>query len=238
MADWLDNDGLGAPVEQPVEQPAPPDQRWVPPSRPPVQGTFVERLDALDAGDAFDAADVLATIRIADQIDASSLATGATMRAYDIIKAKRDGAKLEPAQIRAIDQTGLVSSNVVQIIDQVPLEIAPNPHNRRYLEAKNAHFLGAHLALGRLGEDVQSLDQALQGLPAVVVDAHTADRVRHGVPVPASRIVRWESAVDGDQKPGEPVRIHDIDGSLLAIGRQPQVPQGSFAIEKVLVGQE
>jgi tRNA pseudouridine55 synthase len=96
----------------------------------------------------------------------------------------------------------------------------------------------AHLALGRLGEDVRSLDQALQGLPAVVVDSHTADRVRHGVPVPASKIVRWESAVDGDQKPGEPVRIHDIDGSLLAIGRQPQAPQGSFAIEKVLVGQE
>jgi hypothetical protein len=50
VADWLDNDGLGAPVEQPVEQPAPPDQRRVPPSRPPVQGTFVERLDALHDG--------------------------------------------------------------------------------------------------------------------------------------------------------------------------------------------
>jgi hypothetical protein len=50
VADWLDNDGLGAPVQQPVEQPAPPDRRWVPPSRPPVQGTFVERLDALHDG--------------------------------------------------------------------------------------------------------------------------------------------------------------------------------------------
>ena len=50
VADWLDNDGLGAPVEQPVEQPAPPDRRWVPPSRPPVQGTLVERLDALHDG--------------------------------------------------------------------------------------------------------------------------------------------------------------------------------------------
>jgi tRNA pseudouridine55 synthase len=96
----------------------------------------------------------------------------------------------------------------------------------------------ARQALGRLGEDVRSLDQALQGLPAVVVDAHTADRVRHGVPVPVSKVVRWESAVDGDQKPGEPVRIHDIGGCLLAIGRQPQGLQGSFAIEKVLVDQE
>lgn len=105
-------------------------------------------------------------------------------------------------------------------------------------QAVSVDEVEAHLALGRLGEDVQSLDQALQGLPSVVVDAQTADRVRHGVPVPASKVLRWESAGNVDQKPGARVRIHDISGILLAIGRQPQAPQGSIAIEKVLVGQE
>jgi tRNA pseudouridine55 synthase len=96
----------------------------------------------------------------------------------------------------------------------------------------------ARQALGHLGRDVWSLDQALEGFPAAVVNAETADRVRHGVPVPASKVVRWESAAAVDQEPGKPVRIHDIDGCLLAIGRQPQEPQGAFAIEKVLVGQQ
>ncbi len=96
----------------------------------------------------------------------------------------------------------------------------------------------ARQALGRLGENVQSLDQALQRLPAVVVDAQTADRVRHGMPVPVSKVVRWVPAANVEQQPGEPVRIHDAGGCLLAIGRQPRESQVSFAIEKVLIGQE
>lgn len=93
-------------------------------------------------------------------------------------------------------------------------------------------------ALGRLSGDVLSLDRVLQELPALVVDEQTADRVRHGVPVPASKVVRWESPAGAERTAGTPVRIRGIDGRLLAIGRHPQAPQGTFAIEKVLIGQE
>ncbi len=46
VADWLESD----PLEATVEQPAPPEQRWVPPLRPTMQGTFAERLDTLHDG--------------------------------------------------------------------------------------------------------------------------------------------------------------------------------------------
>jgi tRNA pseudouridine55 synthase len=105
-------------------------------------------------------------------------------------------------------------------------------------QALTVDEVGARQALGRLGEDVWSLDQALQGLPAVVVDDVTADRVRHGVPVPLSRVVRWDSRGDEAQKQGASVRIHDVAGRLLAIGRQPQGRNASLAIEKVLSSQE
>jgi tRNA pseudouridine55 synthase len=94
---------------------------------------------------------------------------------------------------------------------------------------------GARQALGRLGDDVRSLDQVLQALPVVVVDEQTADRVRHGVPVPVSKILRWESVGGAVAKSGLPVRIHDADGRLLAIGRHQPV---SVPVEKVLIGQE
>lgn len=102
-------------------------------------------------------------------------------------------------------------------------------------QALTVDEVAARQALGRLGEDVQSLDQALQGLPVVVVDEQTADRVRHGVPVPVSKILRWESVGGAVAKSGLPVRIHDADGRLLAIGRHQPV---ALAVEKVLIGQE
>jgi hypothetical protein len=44
--DWL----LSDPFAPPAEQPAGREHGWVPPSRPTMQGTFVERLDALHSG--------------------------------------------------------------------------------------------------------------------------------------------------------------------------------------------
>ena len=43
-----------------------------------------------------------------------------------------------------------------------------------------------------------SLDRALAQLEIVVVDEQTAERVRHGAPVPVAKILRWEGAADGD----------------------------------------
>jgi len=102
-------------------------------------------------------------------------------------------------------------------------------------QAATINEVEARQALGRFGEDVWSLDKALHELPIVVVDEQTADRVCHGVPVPVSKILRWESAGGAVAKPGLPVRIHDSDGRLLAIGRHQPV---SVPVEKVLIGQD
>jgi tRNA pseudouridine55 synthase len=99
--------------------------------------------------------------------------------------------------------------------------------------------LVTRLALGGLGNDLLSLDQALQHLPALVVDEQTGSRVRHGVPVPLCGIVHRRPAKDETQNaPGMPVRIHDDGGGLLAIGRLPREGNETIAIEKVLVSQE
>jgi tRNA pseudouridine55 synthase len=64
-----------------------------------------------------------------------------------------------------------------------------------------------------------SLDAALSGLPACIVDQEAVLGVRHGVPVPHESVVRWEvPSTDWIQTPEEPVRIKDNEGRLLAIG--------------------
>ena len=93
-------------------------------------------------------------------------------------------------------------------------------------------------ALGRMGEDVLSLDCVLDQLGVAVVDEQTADRVRHGAPVPMARIVRWEGTADAERGSHVPVRIHDTDGRLVAIGTYPDTSGGALKIEKVLIAEE
>lgn len=93
-------------------------------------------------------------------------------------------------------------------------------------------------AFGRLRDDLLSLDRALAQLEIVVVDEQTADRVRHGAPVPAAKILRWEGAADGEHGSHKPVRIHDIDGRLVAIGKCPDNLRDALKVEKVLVDQD
>ena len=93
-------------------------------------------------------------------------------------------------------------------------------------------------ALGRLGEDVLSLDRALDQLGIAVVDEQTADRVRHGAPVPLAKILRWEGTARGGRMSQAPVRIHDIEGRLVAIGKCPETSGGALKVEKVLVEQD
>ena len=92
--------------------------------------------------------------------------------------------------------------------------------------------------LGRLGDDLLSLDLALNRLAVAVVDGQTADRVRHGAPVPAGKILRWEGAGDGKRQPHTTVRIHDIDGRLVAIGKCPEISGDALKVEKVLIDQD
>jgi tRNA pseudouridine55 synthase len=93
-------------------------------------------------------------------------------------------------------------------------------------------------ALGGLGNDVLSLDRVLDQLEIAVVDEQTANRVRHGVPVPAARILRWERAADTERRLNAPVRIHDADGRLVAIGKCPEILGGALKVEKVLIDQD
>lgn len=89
-------------------------------------------------------------------------------------------------------------------------------------------------ALGRLGDDLLSMDQALAQLAIAVVDEPTADRVRHGAPVPAAKILRWEGA----RRSSAPVRIHDHDGRLVAIGKCPETSVDALKVEKVFSDQD
>ena len=92
--------------------------------------------------------------------------------------------------------------------------------------------------LGRLGEQLVSLDQALDQLPVAVVDELTAERVRHGVPVPAEKIVRWEMKHEVELPAGKPVRIRDVQGQLIAIGLCTDGSVGAVRIVKVLSKQD
>ena len=93
-------------------------------------------------------------------------------------------------------------------------------------------------AHGRMGEDLMSLDRVLDQLRIVVVDEQTADRVRHGAPLPAAKILRWEGAADAERGSHTLVRIHDTDGGLVAIGKCPETSDGALKIEKVLIDQQ
>jgi tRNA pseudouridine55 synthase len=69
---------------------------------------------------------------------------------------------------------------------------------------------------GTIGERVLSIDEALVDVPAADVDAATADRVCHGVPLPASRVARWTGAC----RAGGLVRIR-TGGVTIALGTAP-----------------
>lgn len=71
----------------------------------------------------------------------------------------------------------------------------------------------SRLSLGRLDEDFLSLDAALDGLSAVVLDEATAARVLHGVPVP------FEAGHSETWPAGKAVRLKDRSGRLLALGK-------------------
>ena len=66
----------------------------------------------------------------------------------------------------------------------------------------------------------------------------TAGHVRHGAPVPAAKILRWEGVVAAERRPHRPVRIHDTDGCLVAIGKCPETLGGVLKVQKVLIDQD
>jgi tRNA pseudouridine55 synthase len=93
-------------------------------------------------------------------------------------------------------------------------------------------------ARGRLGDDLLSLDRALDHLGIAVVNEQTADHVRHGAPVPAAKILRWEGAATAESGPHRSVRIHDTNGCLVAIGKCQDNSGDALKVEKVLIDQD
>src|SRR4029077_9790172 len=93
-------------------------------------------------------------------------------------------------------------------------------------------------ALGRLGDNLLRIGCASNPRETGVVDEQTADRVRLGAPVPAAKILRWEGATDGERGSHTPVRIHDTDGCLVAIGKCAETSGGALKVEKVLIDQD
>ncbi|NOT23638.1 MAG: tRNA pseudouridine(55) synthase TruB [Nitrospiraceae bacterium] len=93
-------------------------------------------------------------------------------------------------------------------------------------------------AIGRLGNDLLSLNRTLDQLGTVVVDEQTVDRVRHGVPVPAVQILHCDEAADRARRSHKAIRIQGTDGRLVAIGKYSEVSDGVVNIDKVLVDQD
>ena len=93
-------------------------------------------------------------------------------------------------------------------------------------------------ALGQLGDDLLSLDRALDHLGIAVIDEQTVDRVRHGAPVPAAKILRWAGGADAARVAQAPIRVHDTGGRLVAIGKYQDAWSGALKTEKVLIDQD
>jgi len=97
--------------------------------------------------------------------------------------------------------------------------------------------VATHHALGHLKQHLHSLDQVLDRLPSVEVDDQAVARVKHGIPVSPENIVARHEAV-AQAKPGMPIRIHDSQGQLVAIGRSGESRSQPIRIEKVLMSQK
>ena len=82
-----------------------------------------------------------------------------------------------------------------------------------------------------VGTRLHSLAAALEGMPVLTLDQIAADGVRHGVAVPAARVVGMEGAWATDAC----VRLQAPDGQLLAIGKVPCGPEGLRQAEPEIV---
>jgi tRNA U55 pseudouridine synthase TruB len=86
---------------------------------------------------------------------------------------------------------------------------------------------------GTVADLAVSIDAALSDMPAAEVTAETAERVCHGVPLPASRVVRWL----GECRAGRLVRVRS-HGVTVALATAPAdhaavVARGTNAVLKI-----
>lgn len=98
--------------------------------------------------------------------------------------------------------------------------------------ALSVEAIGSRFLLGRLGEDVMSLDAALECFPSLTLDQTTSARVLHGVQVPFGAL-KWDEKTAG-MASGRPVRLKDPSGRLLALGKMSAEDKPAMRILKVL----
>jgi tRNA pseudouridine55 synthase len=105
-------------------------------------------------------------------------------------------------------------------------------------EALTLDDLAALAERETVGTRLHSLAAALEGMPVLTLDPIAAEGVRHGIVVPATRVVEME----GVWEAGACVRLQAPDGRLLAIGKVPcgsenlrqAAPATAITLEKVL----
>lgn len=104
----------------------------------------------------------------------------------------------------------------------------------------------SRLEQGTLSVCMLTLDEALAGLPACTVEAGTARRVLHGMPISSSEVLAWDGSPALPEGSSRAIRIKDESGRLLAIGALPVgadiekqgLSEQPIAVSKVLVTEE
>jgi tRNA pseudouridine55 synthase len=86
-------------------------------------------------------------------------------------------------------------------------------------QALTIEEISARLLSGRLAEHLIPLDAALDSFPSVVLDERAASRVLHGAPVAVRALQHLAEARSEAVPAGQPLRLKDTAGRLLALGQ-------------------
>jgi len=97
-------------------------------------------------------------------------------------------------------------------------------------QALTVEQIATQLAIGKLGNQVWTLDRVLEQLPLCTVTEQEAYRVLHGAPI---ALAGWSGMTEPST-----LRLKDGQGRLLAIGTYDPRTKGPIKIQKVLVDVE
>jgi tRNA pseudouridine55 synthase len=107
----------------------------------------------------------------------------------------------------------------------------------RVEDSATVEEIGSRMTRGEWPGALLSLDEALAHLPSVTVTDAACGKVRHGIPLAGVDLLD-DAAVPRTGRGGEPVRVKDESGRVLAIGRMPETPSGVVVLRKVFMGAE
>lgn len=108
----------------------------------------------------------------------------------------------------------------------------------RVEESTGVEEITSRIMQGDFPGPLLSLDEALAHLPSITVKGAGYEKVKHGIPLSAAEMDNEAGAVLRAGLVGEPVRVKDQAGRLLAIGRRPDPLAGLMMLGKVFIGNE